>query len=57
MEKGSNLRELLQDVPPLDPLLKEGIEETLELFPNYEKVKTGTRNIKMALTCTIPSAK
>ena len=37
MEKGKNLRELLKDVPPLDPLLKEGMEETLELFPNYEK--------------------
>ena len=37
IEKGKTLRELLQDVPPLDPLLKEGIEETLKMFPKYEK--------------------
>ena len=37
MEKGKNLRELLKEVPPLDPLLKEGMEETLELFPNYKE--------------------
>ena len=36
MEQGKTLRELLKDVPPLDPLLREGLEETLTLFPDYQ---------------------
>ena len=36
MEQGKTLRELLSDVPPLDPLLSEGLEETLALFPDYQ---------------------
>ena len=44
--KRLNLRELLEDVPPLDPLLKEGIEET-EIFPNYEiKLKQAQKTSK-----------
>lgn len=30
------LREAIYDIPSVDPLLKEGIEETIKLFPNYE---------------------
>lgn len=33
------LKDVLWDVPSLDPLLMEGIEETLLLFPDYEKKK------------------
>lgn len=29
------LREAIGDLPSLDPLLKEGLEETLKLFPDY----------------------
>jgi|BioPla2DNA2_1021312.scaffolds.fasta_scaffold12761_2 DNA (cytosine-5)-methyltransferase 1 len=31
------LKEAIGDLPSLDPLLKEGKEETLKLFPDYEK--------------------
>lgn len=31
------LREAIGDLPSLDPLLREGIEKTLEVFPDYEK--------------------
>lgn len=30
------LKEAIYDLPSVDPLLKEGLEETLKLFPNYE---------------------
>lgn len=30
------LKDALKDVPSLDPLLKEGLSETLKLFPDYE---------------------
>lgn len=29
------LKEAIYDLPSVDPLLKEGIEETIKLFPNY----------------------
>ena len=29
------LRDAIYDLPSVDPLLKEGLEETLKLFPNY----------------------
>lgn len=29
------LREAFRDIPSLDPLLREGLDETLQLFPNY----------------------
>lgn len=31
------LRDAIEDLPSLDPLLREGIEETLRHFPEYEK--------------------
>ena len=31
------LRDAIYDLPSVDPLLKEGKEETLKLFPDYEK--------------------
>ena len=33
------LKEALKDVPSLDPVLKEGMDETLQLFPDFEKKK------------------
>lgn len=43
-EKEITLRDVLWDVPSLDPLLIEGIEETLLLFPEYEKKReTGVK--------------
>lgn len=39
-DKEITLREAFADVPSLDPLLKEGIEETVQLFPDYEKKKS-----------------
>lgn len=38
-EKEITLRDILWDVPSLDPLLMEGEEETLKLFPDYLKKK------------------
>lgn len=38
-EQEITLRDILWDVPSLDPLLIEGLEETLSLFPDYEKKK------------------
>ena len=32
-----NLREALKNVPSIDPYLREGAEETLKLFPEFEK--------------------
>ena len=32
-----NLREALKNVPSIDPCLREGAEETLKLFPEFEK--------------------
>ena len=34
-----NLREALKNVPSIDPYLREGAEETLKLFPEFEKKK------------------
>lgn len=37
-KKQITLRDILYDLPSVDPILNEGIEETLKLFPNfYEK--------------------
>ncbi len=33
------LKEALKDIPSLDPYLKEGIEETLKIFPDFYKKK------------------
>jgi DNA (cytosine-5)-methyltransferase 1 len=41
-EKDQNqiiLRDALKDIPSLDPLLREGYEETIKMFPEYEKKK------------------
>ncbi|WP_027421668.1 DNA cytosine methyltransferase [Lachnobacterium bovis] len=38
-EKEITLRDILWDVPSLDPLLMEGEEETIKLFPEYQKKK------------------
>lgn len=35
--KHITLLEAIGDLPPVDPILKEGIEETLKLFPDFEK--------------------
>jgi len=35
-----NLREALKNVPSIDPYLREGTEETLNLFPEFEKKRT-----------------
>ena len=34
-----NLRQALKNVPSLDPLLREGYNETVKMFPDYEKKK------------------
>lgn len=36
-EKEITLRDVLWDLPSLDPLLMEGMEETLALFPDYQE--------------------
>lgn len=38
-EKSSSvtLRDAIGDLPPLDPLLREGIDETLKFFPDFNK--------------------
>ena len=33
------LREALKDIPSLDPLLNEGYDETIKMFPDFEKKK------------------
>ncbi|MFI3251000.1 MAG: DNA cytosine methyltransferase [Eubacteriales bacterium] len=38
-KKEITLREAFQGIPSLDPLLKEGLVETLKLFPDYERKK------------------
>lgn len=38
-EKKVTLKEALEGIPSLDPLLREGYKETLKMFPNYEKKK------------------
>ena len=35
--KEITLKDAIGDLPSLDPLLREGLEETLKLFPDYEK--------------------
>lgn len=37
--KEVTLREALKDIPSIDPYLKEGLEETKRLFPDFEKKK------------------
>ena len=37
INKVLNLREALKNVPSIDPYLREGAEETLKLFPEFEK--------------------
>ncbi len=37
--KEISLRDAFKSIPPLDPFLREGIEETITLFPEYEKKK------------------
>ena len=39
INKVMNLREALKNVPSIDPYLREGHEETLKLFPEFEKKK------------------
>ena len=36
-KKNITLREAIYDLPSVDPLLKEGYDETIKLFPEYEK--------------------
>lgn len=35
--KEITLKDAIGDLPSLDPLLREGLEETIKLFPDYEK--------------------
>ena len=37
--KHITLKEAIGDLPPVDPLLKEGLEETIKLFPDFERKK------------------
>lgn len=39
LDKEITLKEAFENVPSLDPLLKEGLEETIKLFPEFEKKK------------------
>lgn len=39
-EKEITLKDAIGNLPSLDPLLREGLEETLRHFPDYEKKKT-----------------
>jgi len=39
INKVLNLREALKNVPSIDPFLREGTEETLKMFPEFEKKK------------------
>ena len=38
-DKPVTLKEALKDIPSLDPMLREGYEETIEMFPDFEKKK------------------
>lgn len=38
-KKKITLRDVIYDLPSVDPLLKEGITETIRLFPNFQKKK------------------
>lgn len=44
-QKEITLKEAIGDLPPLDPLLREGIELTLEKFPEYEIKKENGKKI------------
>lgn len=39
------LKEAIGDLPPLDPLLREGLEFTLKKFPDYEKKRKAAAKI------------
>ena len=39
INKVLNLREALKNIPSIDPFLREGTEETLKMFPEFEKKK------------------
>lgn len=38
-KKNITLRDVIYDLPSVDPLLKEGYDETIKLFPDFEKKK------------------
>ncbi len=38
--KEITLKDAIGDLPPLDPLLREGLEETIKIFPDYERKRT-----------------
>lgn len=38
-KKNITLRDAIYDLPSVDPILKEGYEETIKLFPDFEKKK------------------
>ena len=38
-KKNITLKDAIYDLPSVDPILKEGYEETLKLFPDFEKKK------------------
>jgi len=44
-EKQITLREAIGNLPSLDPLLREGIEFTLEKFPNFEKKRVEAEKV------------
>lgn len=39
------LKDILMDVPSVDPLLREGYEETIKMFPDYEKKRKAALEI------------
>jgi DNA (cytosine-5)-methyltransferase 1 len=39
------LREAIGNLPSVDPILKEGIEETLKMFPDFEKKKNAALKV------------
>lgn len=44
-QKEITLRDAIGDLPSLDPLLREGIEETLKHFPDYEAKKAAAAKV------------
>ena len=40
-----NLRDVLFDLPELDPFIREGIEKTLKIFPDFEKKKEYSKRL------------
>ena len=46
-EKVITLKDAIYHLPPLDPLLKEGYDETIAMFPDFEKKKEAAAKISI----------